>query len=931
MSQQLSREIRVFLSSTFRDMDAERNHLIKQVFPKVRAACLARQVGFTEIDLRWGITEEESKNGATVEICLKEIDRCRDFPPFFIGFLGERYGWIPRHDELSSYWDRRLQSDRTVQSMEKTESTLKSDIEYANTIKKAIDRGISVTELEMDLAVLGLGAAEKIANHALFLLRDAKFTDTLYQTETGKQPDHKDPAFYDTGSGKLDLLKQLIRQSGFLGIDNYTSVEQFGEAIEQYLLTQLDKYFPEDKVPSAFEQSNHAHAAFRFHRLTTFLPREDVRQSVIDALKKRTEQPSLGNILIAGPSGQGKSAFMADLARYIETQHPEYKVIDHYIGADQYNSLDSWINRILQILHPVIKDISGEIPESAKDRAEVLNTWLSMAATRQQCRYVLLLDALDQLGDSGKDLSMLKQEIIGANATVITSAADDTLARESAKAFETIHLPALTPDLKAKLIQATLLKYRKELPYELARKLANAPQSGSPLYLTLAIEELRLDARHETLAPILDAILTQPDAQHLFLHRFLLDEDNGRPELPTLAAAFMALLGASRSGLSEHELSDLLALPDDKAKIVKDKNKNKKAQNHPKLPQVYLSKLLNNFSPFLINKGGNRAPMHRIFGETALTFYDTIPVREHLYAYFSPCYGKDGKNFETRGAAEALYQMIELTKKGNPNQKQAVVQLAKDIFYLPVPVKLNNGVEIIHDNIVLEAIDIVASNKKIQKIILANWLPQLSQYEDPSSLNNLGELLITVNISLARPIIEAALAIREKTLGPEHPDTAESLSSLAGLLLCIAPFNSYDDAENLYRRALLIREKALGHENAAVGNNLRDLANLLTRKCNLLRRNGKDIEANSLLRVVESLYSRSLAIAENAPASNAQTIVHLLHKLAWTFDKLGDIETAEPLFRRALSLSEKFYGPENGWSLAIRNNLNKLLKAKGDL
>jgi len=44
-----NREIRVFLSSTFRDMDAERTHLVKQVFPKIRAACSARQVGFTEI------------------------------------------------------------------------------------------------------------------------------------------------------------------------------------------------------------------------------------------------------------------------------------------------------------------------------------------------------------------------------------------------------------------------------------------------------------------------------------------------------------------------------------------------------------------------------------------------------------------------------------------------------------------------------------------------------------------------------------------------------------------------------------------------------------------------------------------------------------------------------------------------------------------
>lgn len=90
------REIRVFLSSTFKDMEAERNYLIKTVFPRVRSECFRRQVGFTEIDLRWGVTEEESKNGATVEICLAEIDRCRDFPPFFIGFLGERYGWIPK-------------------------------------------------------------------------------------------------------------------------------------------------------------------------------------------------------------------------------------------------------------------------------------------------------------------------------------------------------------------------------------------------------------------------------------------------------------------------------------------------------------------------------------------------------------------------------------------------------------------------------------------------------------------------------------------------------------------------------------------------------------------------------------------------------------------------------------------------------------------
>ena len=48
----MPREVRVFLSSTFRDMEAERAYLVRQMFPVVRRHCLERQVGFTEIDLR---------------------------------------------------------------------------------------------------------------------------------------------------------------------------------------------------------------------------------------------------------------------------------------------------------------------------------------------------------------------------------------------------------------------------------------------------------------------------------------------------------------------------------------------------------------------------------------------------------------------------------------------------------------------------------------------------------------------------------------------------------------------------------------------------------------------------------------------------------------------------------------------------------------
>ena len=68
-------------------MQAERDYLINHIFPKVRRYCIERGVVFTEVDLRWGITEQEAENGRVIELCLNEIDRSH---PFFIGLIGDR-------------------------------------------------------------------------------------------------------------------------------------------------------------------------------------------------------------------------------------------------------------------------------------------------------------------------------------------------------------------------------------------------------------------------------------------------------------------------------------------------------------------------------------------------------------------------------------------------------------------------------------------------------------------------------------------------------------------------------------------------------------------------------------------------------------------------------------------------------------------------
>src|SRR5712671_6523173 len=56
----------------------------------------------------------------------------------------------------------------------------------------------------------------------------------------------------------------------------------------------------------------------------------------------------------------------------------------------------------------------------------------------------------------------------------------------------------------------------------------------------------------------------------------------------------------------------------------------------------------------------------------------------------------------------------------------------------------------------------------------------------------------------AEPLYKRALAIREKALGPDHRDVAQSLHNL-GLLY--GSQRRYADAEQVYQRALTIREK----------------------------------------------------------------------------------------------------------------------------
>ena len=122
----------IFVSSTFQDMQQERDVLQNSVLPRIKE--LARQYGksIDLCDLRWGVNtlgmSEAESTAKVLQVCFDEIDKAR---PFFIAILGDAYGWIPETGIVEkSTVDRNIEIDdmlgKSVTEMEIIYGALKS-------------------------------------------------------------------------------------------------------------------------------------------------------------------------------------------------------------------------------------------------------------------------------------------------------------------------------------------------------------------------------------------------------------------------------------------------------------------------------------------------------------------------------------------------------------------------------------------------------------------------------------------------------------------------------------------------------------------------------------------------------------------------------------------------------------------------------------
>jgi len=512
-----SRQIRVFISSTFRDMTAERDHLVKFIFPQLRKLCESRGVTWGEVDLRWGITDEQAAEGLVLPICLEEISRCR---PYFIGLLGERYGWIPEG----------LSADL---------------IEREPWLNEHLHGKTSVTELEILHGVLN---DPKMAGHAFFYLRDPAYVNSISEKDRNNftAENAKD-------AEKLSHLKENIRHSGFPVRENYPDPKALGELVLDDLTKVINDKWPEGSQPDPLDREAMDHEAYAQSRERVYIG----RQEYFDRLDIHAAANDTNPLVVLGESGSGKSALLANWVARYRRAHPDALVLQHYIGATPYSA--DWAAMLRRLMGEFKRrlGLQQDIPDQPDALRSAFPNWLYMAAAKG--RVVLVLDALNQLEDrdGAPDLVWLPP-VLPENVRLIVSTLPGRPLDEIQKRnWPTLKVELLSADERRKLIAQYLAQHAKSLNAARVERIAAAPPSANPLYLRVLMDELRLVRTHEELEERIGDYL-KAESPYALYEKVIARWEQDYEGDSDLVGDTLSLLWAARRGLTETELLQAL-------------------------------------------------------------------------------------------------------------------------------------------------------------------------------------------------------------------------------------------------------------------------------------------------------------------------------------------------------------------------------------
>ncbi|MCU1355995.1 MAG: tetratricopeptide repeat domain containing protein [Acidimicrobiales bacterium] len=533
------RAIRVFVSSTFRDMQAEREELVKRIFPQVRRMCEERGVAWSEVDLRWGVTDEQKAEGAVLPICLAEIDRSR---PYFLGLLGQRYGWIP----------------------EEIPGGLADELPWLSSLS-----GTSVTEMEVLHGVLNDPDA---AGQAFFHFRDPAWVDTRPPEERlilGELASDDEVAALGTDGAesaaaerraRLEALKDRIRVSTHPSAQ-YADPADLGRQVLAELTALVDRLFPVDETPDVTSREAEAHRAFGLARSVGALARPDLA-----ARLDEFTAGALPPLVFRGEPGWDLTPLVATWLDSWRASHPRDRVVQHHVGAtsDAADWKDLAGRIVAGLADPAGPPVDpSTLPSDANGRRAALFAAIDRAGAAADAggsRAVIVVDGADLLTDvdGAPDLTWLPPVVPASVRIIVTTAGPRPVDEALRRGWAALDAPPLTEAERATFIATFLARWSKGLDPVHVETLVRSPHTGNVLYLRTVLDELRQHGDHFTLGDVISHYLsagTVDDLLELVLERYERDFEQDRPGL--VADAFRAIW-AGRRGITEPELLGLL-------------------------------------------------------------------------------------------------------------------------------------------------------------------------------------------------------------------------------------------------------------------------------------------------------------------------------------------------------------------------------------
>lgn len=534
------RTVRVFISSTFKDMHAERDLLTRYVFPELRQRAKSLFVNLYQTDLRWGIAESQSKQ--SVYLCLNEVYRC----DYFIGLIGERYGFIP-----SSY-------------------DVPKDNPRFDWMKK-VPIGHGITDLEIQAGALNHPTAKK--NRAFFYFRDSKCLSSIPKPWSDDFLSENDDA-----KMRINQLKQRIRSSGFETFDGYpctwqgvsndrplvTDLEQFAQRVIDNLWTSLqEEYQPEYVLLDDYQIEDNQHKQYRISFLEHFVSRTKVLN---DAMKSISKAPI---VLITGQQGSGKTATIAAIANKILSRaDTNIQLYEHYAGITRASS--NSVSMLRRLLCQMINDH----PESASqfpveqirssnytDLCKIFSDFLRMR--NNPASLVICIDGIELLDNETlvHTLNFIPKDFNFEKITFILSATEDSEVQRACRSVSntmSIDISNLELLERSEIVRKHLDRFGKKLDEQAfssqMKFITSKRDSFKPSYLTLLCEELLLMTDYEK--KITEKLKAIPQKQNLFLLEIFKRLENLFTE--TYVATAFGLIISARQDLDEQELRDLI-------------------------------------------------------------------------------------------------------------------------------------------------------------------------------------------------------------------------------------------------------------------------------------------------------------------------------------------------------------------------------------